>query len=247
MKIKGYIIAAALLIAFVYFVYFMKFSVLLGYPVSDDPAAWGQIGDYAGGILNPFLSFISIVLLIKSLSLQHQANNDLRREVKNNEKTEKLRSFEILFFNLLEAQKKLFDTFKVNISRADGEIEQLTGAKAVIAIEEEIEAKRSAGMNDQQIAEYLDELDEHDQVFGLSRSFYILAVVVADKLSDSEGFSISDRTAHYRTLVNFTDFSQLRLIMMCVQFMDYESAKYLRSSYEFTNVIGDLGLSYEMY
>jgi hypothetical protein len=247
MKIKGYIIAAALLIVFVYIIYFLKFAVLLGYSVSDDPAAWGQIGDYAGGILNPLLSFISIVLLIKSLSLQHQANSDLRREVKNNEKTEKLRSFEILFFNLLEAQKTLFDTFKVNVPRASGEAEQLTGAKAVIAIEEEIEAKRSSGANDQQITDYLDGLDEYDQVFGISRSFYILAMVINDKLNDSEGFSSSDRIAHYKTLINFTDFSQLRLIMMCVQFMDYESAKYLRSTYEFTNVVGDLGLSYEMY
>lgn len=99
MRIKAYLISATALIAIVYLIYWLHFYVCLDYEASNDPAVWGQFGDYAGGVLNPLLSFISIVLLIKSLVLQHEANGNLKTEIKNGEKTERLRSFEVLFFN----------------------------------------------------------------------------------------------------------------------------------------------------
>jgi hypothetical protein len=247
MKIKGYVYAAITLIITVYLIYFVQFYFVLGYEVSNDSADWGQLGDYAGGVLNPLLSFVTIVLLIKSLSLQHEANSSLRKEIKNSEKIEKLRSFEVLFFNLISAQKDLFESFKIKITEENTTSNQLVGTKAVIAIEEKIEAMRKSGETDQEITDYLSDLDEHDQIFGVSRAFYILVMVVTEKLSDANGFSSGDRSAHYKTLVNFTDFAQLRLVMMCVQFMDYEPTKYIRTSHEFTNIVGMLGLSYEMY
>ncbi|MCX9469358.1 hypothetical protein IG522_17955, partial [Vibrio cholerae] len=90
--------------------YVVNFYYKLGYGLSDDVAVWAQLGDYAGGLLNPILSFISLVLLIKSLTLQNEANLDLRKELKINEKTEKLRSFETHFFNMLNSQKVSFDS-----------------------------------------------------------------------------------------------------------------------------------------
>ncbi|HEY6436916.1 MAG TPA: hypothetical protein VIY47_10010, partial [Ignavibacteriaceae bacterium] len=90
MKIKAYIIFAATLIVIVYLIYWFRFYVALDYEASKDPAVWGQLGDYVGGVLNPLLSFISIVLLIKSLVLQYEANSNLKIEIKNSEKTEKL-------------------------------------------------------------------------------------------------------------------------------------------------------------
>ena len=50
--------------------------------VSQKTDVWGQFGDYVGGVLNPILSFISIYLLISSLSLQRQANTSLVDEIK---------------------------------------------------------------------------------------------------------------------------------------------------------------------
>lgn len=247
MKIKVYILSAVALIFVVYLIYFVHFFMVLGNEISNESSAWGQFGDYTGGVLNPFLSFITIVLLIKSLSLQHEANNSLKKEIKINEKTEKLRSFEVLFFNLIAAQKGLFESFKIKVPDNNSKPEQLAGTKAVIAIEETIESMRESGKNNQEIADYLSELDEHDQIFGISRAFYILVMVVNEKLTDADGFSSGDRNAHYKTLVNFTDFAQLRLVMICAQFMDYESTKYIRSTHEFTNVVSMLGLSYEMY
>tara|TARA_R110002167_G_C12700402_1_gene653414 strand:+ start:6201 stop:6941 length:741 start_codon:yes stop_codon:yes gene_type:complete len=245
--INRYVISAALIIAFVFAGYFIKFYVALGYGLSNDPAVWAQLGDYAGGMLNPLLSFVSIVLLIKSLTLQNEANISLRNELKNSEKTENLRSFEALFFNMIDSQKRLFESFKVQIQAAEGKSSTFSNVDAVMAIESEIENIRNAEGNDEAVREYLESIDSQDKIFGLARAFYIMVMVVTDKLSDSNGFSVEDRKAHFQTLVNFTDFSQLRLILICVQFMDYQSSKYIGSSIEFKAIIENLGMGYELY
>ncbi|WP_346209029.1 hypothetical protein [Aeromonas salmonicida] len=246
MKINKYIATASILIFIVFFLYFLKFYVILDYKTSNDSAVWGQLGDYIGGILNPLLSFVSIVLLIQSLTLQNEANISLRSELKNSEKTEKLRSFETLFFNLINSQKNLFDTFQIEVNR-DDKLVIFTGVKAVITIEENIEAIRVNGGEAQEIVAYLDSIDDSDQIFCLTRAFYIMVLVITERLSTSEGFSSEDRRAHFMTLINFTDFAQLRLIMMCVQFMSYESSKYIRSSIEFKEIIEEVGLVFELY
>lgn len=246
MKINGYVLAAAILIIAVFLSYFLYFYMYLGYEISDDSAIWAQLGDYSGGILNPLLSFLSIVLLIKSLTLQNEANVTLRNEIKNSEKTEKIRTFEALFFNLINSQKNLFESFSIKYASSEKGL-KVGGVKAVMKIEDEIEAMRKKGKSDEEVAEYLEDIDENDQIFGLSRAFYIIVLMVVEKLSDSNGFSFYDRRDHFMTLINFTDFAQLRLIMICIQFLDYESCKYIRSSSEFKIVIEEVGLSYELY
>jgi hypothetical protein len=244
--LNRYVISAALIITAVFSIYFINFYIFLGYKISDDVEKWAQLGDYAGGIINPLLSFVSIVLLIKSLTLQNEASISLRNELKNSEQTEKLRSFETLFFNIINSQKQLFESFKIKLHTANGDI-NLTSVEAVITIESEIEILRENEANNKKIQEYIDHIDSHDQIFGLSRAFYIMILMITEKLSEAEGFSSEDRKAHFQTLVNFTDFAQLRLIMICVQFMDYKSSDYIKSSIEFKEVIEDLGLSFELY
>lgn len=111
--INRYAAAAALLLFGVFASYLLQFHFKLGYGISDDPAVWGQLGDYFGGLLNPMLSFISLVLLIKSLTLQNQANQDLRNEISNTRKSERLRSFEVQLFNMIDSQRASLDTLKI--------------------------------------------------------------------------------------------------------------------------------------
>lgn len=247
MKTKIHMIAAVTLIIIVYLAYIIKFYFILDHGISDSTGTWGELGDYAGGVLNPLLSFISIVLLIKSLTLQHEANSSLKVEVKNNEKAERLRSFEVIFFNLISAQKNLFDSFEMEFLKEDKSKNKLSGAKAVIEIENNIALIRSDNNGRQQVVNYLNQLDDTDQIFGLSRAFYIIVMTVDDRLSNDKQFSMEDRKIHYKALINFTDFAQLRLIMICAQFLNYESAKYLRSSKEFKCVLKELGLNYDLY
>lgn len=246
MKINGYIVSAIILMVIVVAVYFVNFYLVNGYRISDESAVWSSFGDYFGGVLGPLLSFLSIVLLIKSLTLQNEANQTLKVELKNSEKTEKLRSFEALFFNMIESQKTLFESFRVKINAAHGQV-VFSGAEAVIAVEDVIEKIRVSGGDDQKVKSFLEEIDSNDQLFGLSRCFYVIVMMITERLASSEGFSSQERMYHLKTLVNFTNFAQLRLVFICIQFMDFESTKYLKSSIEFQDVMNELGMSFELY
>jgi len=240
--IDKYIVAAVFAILTVFMSYIVNFYFKLKYTISSDTAVWGQLGDYFGGILNPLLGFISLVLLIKSLRLQNEANADLRKELINSEKTEKIRSFETLFFNMINSQKVLFDSFKIKTQDAI-----ICGSEAVIKIEDEIENLRQQNQEDKLIIEFLDNIDSNDQIFGVTRGFYIMVKMITEKLSNDNGFNEEDRKSHLLALVNFTDFSLLRLIMISMQFMNYPSIEYLRKNSDFNVVLKEVGLNYNLY
>jgi hypothetical protein len=241
-----YIISAGFLVVVVFALYVINFYIRLDYVLSSNSAVWGALGDYVGGILNPTLSFISIVLLIKSLTLQNDANQSLTDELKNSEKTEKIRSFESLFFNMLNSQKELFSFFSFEVNKV-GNMTKFSGIEAVIEIEGQIERIRDNSGNDEKITALLEKIDSKDQLFGLTRTFYVMVKLISEKLSEENGFDKEDRQAHFTTLINFTDFSLVRLIMISVQFMDYHSTNYLKENKEFEVVIGELGLGYDLY
>lgn len=240
-----YILVAAISMIVVAAFYVIKFFGILGFGLADDSAIWGQFGDYMGGSLNPILSFISIILLIKSLNLQNQANFDLRDEVKENRKTEKLRSFSTLFFNMISSQKSLLDSFTVDLNFKNITIPP--GASTITSIEDEIEKFRDNGGNDATITSFLERIDIDDRIYGMLRAFYVTVKIVSEKLSNENGFSIVDRKDHLLTLINFTDFAQLRLIIMAIQFMDYPICEYLRNNPDFSSVLTDVGLHLDPY
>jgi len=244
--INRYIIAAALLAAAVVFSYFFNFSILAKQPISDQTDAWGQLGDYVGGILNPIFGFISLIFLIKSLKIQNETNKDLRREIATNEKNERLRSFETLFFNMIETQKSLFEKFQprdTNTIETRGDL----GPAAFLRIEREIEQLREAGATDEQLSEHLNEIDSADQIFSITRYYYILVKTISERLSEENGFSREERISYFITLINFTDFSMLRLIMMSMQFLDYQSTDYLKKNTEFTEALTETNIGYNLY
>jgi len=248
MKTKLYIITASTITIIIYSIYYTHFFINEKYILSSDPAVWGQFGDYIGGISNPLLSFLSIVLLVKSLTFQYEANRNLTSEIEKNEKNEKFRSFEVLFFNLIESQKDLFDSFKISLPKNGRKKETIFHRnKAVLEIEHAISSINKEGKGNIEISEFLEDIDKDDKIFGLLRAFYIIALIITEKLSNENGFSEKDRETHFKALINLTDFSQLRLVMMSIQFLEYESSKFLRSSHELEKVILNLGLSYKLY
>lgn len=244
--INRYAAAAAFLLFGVFASYILQFHFKLGYGISDDPAVWGQLGDYFGGLLNPMLSFISLVLLIKSLTLQNQANQDLRNEISNTRKSERLRSFEAQLFNMIDSQRASLDTFKIEFEN-EGVLVAVYGADAIIKIEDDVELIRKKSPDINRAIEYLENVDATDQIFGVTRVFYNMVKMISEKLSDSNGFSLEDRSSHYLTLINFTDFALLRLVMMSAQFMQFSSTEYLRSNKEFNAVLSETGLNYNLY
>lgn len=242
-----YIIFSIVCCVLVFASYWYHFYIKLNFKISDDTAVWGQLGDYFGGLLNPVLSFISIVLLIKSLSLQHEANLSLISDSEINKKNEILRSFETHFFNMINAQKQAFDSLKIELE-IDGRSVEKSNIDAVIFIEDEIEKIRdNSGNSSQAILDFLTSIDAKDQLYSASRIFYIITKMTTEKLSDESGFSSDDRKTHLITLINFTDYPLIRLIMITIQFLDYHTVDYLRKNIDFNNALNDVGLNYNLY
>ena len=109
-----YLVLAA--IAIVLFVVVIYFAVQDGLQMSvDESAKWGQMGDFFGGILNPALSFISLIALLLTISYQVRELSYTRRELQlsrreisqsslalqSQEASLRLQNFENTFFNLL--------------------------------------------------------------------------------------------------------------------------------------------------
>jgi len=226
--------------------YIAKFFPLYGSNLSSDTAVWGQFGDYVGGTLNPILSSLSVILLIKSVTLQTEANKDLKKELKNNEKSENFRSFNDLFFNMIESQKSSFRDFKI-YAYCDEKIVEKSGSIAVSYIEEEIEKLREANASEKVIGEFLEELDYDDKIFGILRMFYVTVKATCDKLCENNGFEPSEASEQIINLVNFTEFSHLRLIVIGVQFLNYKSCKYLKENDLFISSLSEVGLALDLY
>lgn len=237
-----YIVFSVIALLFVVGAYCINFYYVLGLSVSDKTDDWAKLGDFLGGVLGPILSFISIVLLVRSLDFQKSSNESLAKEIKNNEKIEKMKSFELLFFNLVSSQKDLFDSFKVKC-----DLEYKYKAGAVIFIEEEVENMRSNGASDEKINEYIQSIDLEDQMFGLIRAFFVIVNLIVERLSDENGFTCVDRRTHLLTLINYTDFSQIRIVIMMIQFMGYHSSRFLSENEEFKSALDEVGLNLKLY
>ncbi|TGM26177.1 hypothetical protein EHQ71_18110 [Leptospira levettii] len=79
--------------------YFSKFNNGL----SLEQSVWGAFGDYVGGILNPILTFITIIYLLKSHSLQLTESREFQNE---NRLSINLRSLEQINQDLLNFYEK---------------------------------------------------------------------------------------------------------------------------------------------
>ncbi|AGS80577.1 hypothetical protein [Leptospira noguchii] len=66
--------------------YFYHFHSQFSY----DQSVWGQFGDFVGGVINPFLSFITVIYLIKSYSQQQKEFKNIILENKKNGLTKAL-------------------------------------------------------------------------------------------------------------------------------------------------------------
>ncbi|MDD5229036.1 MAG: putative phage abortive infection protein [Methylococcales bacterium] len=109
--IKHYIaITAIVAVVVVLGFYFFKFH----HQLSDDNGNWGTFGDFFGGTLNPILSFLALMVLLRTFSMQRE-ELDLQREelketkaiLKEQSETQKRQQFENTFFELLKIHNQL--------------------------------------------------------------------------------------------------------------------------------------------
>lgn len=222
--------------------YVSQFYFNLGYVVSEKVADWVHFSNYVGGLISPLLSFISLILLIQSLNLQNRANQELRTEVKLNQKNEQLRSFETYFFGLIDAQRSAFAKFEIDFLN-----DTFAGVCAIRELEDQIEILRGYNVTEEDISQAIDSIDQKENIFNTIRIFYNIVKMVSEKLTNENGFDSKYRQNQFQTLIHFTEFSQLRLVMISMQFMDWESSKYLKKHEEFMAVLEELGGGANLY
>lgn len=163
-------ISLALLFAAVYGFYFYNYS----FPLSQEQL--GQLGDFAGGNINPILTFISVLALLKTISLQARATDltknaqelahreaelakkeaeDAKKTIKEQARLVSIQVFESSFFNLIKIGLDEYNSAEI---RARNSI--LKGAKAYGAIEKKFQKLKAAGKNPSTAFEALDDLNE---------------------------------------------------------------------------------------
>lgn len=155
-----------------------------------------------GGVLNPILSFISICLLIRSVTLQVQSNSTLKQEIKRQELLEDYKKFEVRFFCLIESQDSNYNKLRIVIGNgADNDDESKGGRpknlqfieyrsnNAITFIDDNLSILVRAGIEKKRIIAWLESLDVDDHFFSLVRRFYLLVKLIDDKVESEKKLS----------------------------------------------------------
>lgn len=99
------VLISALVVALV--VGTLYFAVFLPEPLSIDPARLGQAGDYFGGLLNPALSFLSVLALLVTLVIQSGELRQSREALRVSQEELKLsREAQVAAASALQSQNK---------------------------------------------------------------------------------------------------------------------------------------------
>nr|WP_302444380.1 hypothetical protein [Hafnia alvei] len=215
--------------------YSFKFGI--GYLSTQGADVWGQFGDFMGGVLNPILSFISICLLIRSVTLQVQSNKTLTQEIKRQELLEDYKKFEMRFFSLIEAQESNYNKFRIVVDdRADNDDQNESGAVkdstlteyranyAVTYIDDNLCLLVREQIDNERIVSWLECLDVDDHFFSLVRRFYLLIKLIDDKID------ADNKEEQYELLINLTDERLLTIIVIICGYFDWKNIIYIKNS-----------------
>lgn len=220
---KATIGIAAFFIVAVWGLYFYNFGKLSHLSASKE--VWGQFGDYVGGVINPLLSFITIILLIKSLNEQQVANKSLIKENKRQERLENLKKLESRFYNLIDLQQKGFGDFfieyEISVSLPK---KKFQGPFAASFIERNVMQLVDSGASHDDIRSALESWDSHDHLMSLVRRFYLLIKLIDDKAE------VDDKEEFYETLINLTDIKLLTIVCIMVSYYDWDNIRYIKNS-----------------
>jgi uncharacterized membrane protein len=72
-----------------------------GSSIEADNALWGTFGDFFGGTLNPILSFLALITVLLTISLQKYELQLTNKEIEETNESSKIDSFERSFFEML--------------------------------------------------------------------------------------------------------------------------------------------------
>jgi len=230
MRVKISAIAIIAITWFVYFAYFNHWDDMWDIfeprkwsGFSDSKGDWGTFGDYVGGVLNPILSFISIVMLINSINLQREANNSLIEDSKRQSKLEDKRSFEVSFYNLIEAEREEFKELELILPNGT-----FKSVKAVNELENYItnyiEVNNSTLSETSAILGGIDDASGM-AIFSVVRGFYVLTKLINEKCP------IEDREHYIDVCVSLTPVKAINILVIAVVYFDWKNISYMKDNF----------------
>lgn len=107
--------------------YVIRFGLVLGAPLSDDPEKWGQFGDYLGGALNPLIAFLAFYWLTQSIRLQREELSDTKLALQDSAQAQLKQERHALRTAKVNALSALLTSHNNDISNLRGNIEFVGG------------------------------------------------------------------------------------------------------------------------
>lgn len=189
-------------------IYLIKFG---DQGLSPDQGVWGTFGDYLGGTINPILTFLSILLLIKSIDLQQNANSSIIEESNRQKLNETKRSFEVQLYNIIEHQHRAFSEFKIINPTTK---EEFHSYNAATLIEDTIIEIIKKSRNKEKAIEALEILDPDDRIYAIVRRFSIALTLIEEYASNhlNEENRKHEKEHYQERLLNLTELKILSLI-----------------------------------
>ncbi|NUW66944.1 hypothetical protein [Vibrio coralliilyticus] len=89
--------------------------------------------------------------------------------------------------------------------------------------------------------------DSDEKLYNTQRVFFVITKTIVQKLSDDNGFGSEERKSQIETMINFTEFSLLRVILISMQFLSYKSSILMRENEELVSVLEELKLPLDSY
>lgn len=110
----GFVLIVAAALISVYGQFFPHINAWLHSTLNfREAAAWGQLGDFMGGILNPFISACTLAVAVMVWNLQKTELKDTQNTVKKQAKTAEQQRREQRFFDLLNLYQETLKTILV--------------------------------------------------------------------------------------------------------------------------------------
>lgn len=195
--------------------------------LSNEKGDWGTFGDFIGGVLNPVLTFITIVMLINSLKLQREANEQLIKDEKRQEKDVLLKRFEDGFYNLLSSEREEFSAFSITINNT-----KHSSSHAVTEIENAVwnfidtQIKNTGECELIEVRGFIEKMDNDSSmsIFSMVRCVYVVFKVVNVKCPKEH------QEYYLEIFLNMMPVKLVNLVSLMSVYMNWKSISYINTN-----------------
>lgn len=111
----GFAVAAAIVLILAYGRFFPQVNYFLHVKLNfREASAWGQLGDFMGGILNPLISACTLAVAVMVWDLQKTELSETQKALKEQAKTAEQQRQEQRFFDLLQVYQQTLQSVEID-------------------------------------------------------------------------------------------------------------------------------------